>query len=389
MNKKMRELMAKIQQKTEEAKALMQEGENKDIDKANELLDEVDALKKEYDTEKRLYEAEKEANTPTEGELLEAKKNKEALEDISKFAKAVRGFIRKRLVEGVDEDGGYTVPEDVSTKIEHYKDVDYSLEQDIDVVPVTTNKGSRTFQKKTDVSTFVDIDENGEITEEIEAPKFERLPYHIQDRAGFMPVSNDLAEDSDNNIMNVVAEWLGKADVATTNKKIIEKVNEKEKVDLQNIDGIKKAVNVTLGQAYKNGAKIYTNDDGLNYLDTLKDKNGRDLLNPNPTDPAKLQLRCGTTVLDIKVLPNKILASDDTKAPFIIGNLFDYVRKYVRKKISIAASTVAVIGNFNAFANNMTLLRAIVRDDYKVKDADSIVNGYIDTASATSATTGE
>ena len=25
----------------------------------------------------------------------------------------------------------------------------------------------------------------------------------------------------------------------------------------------------------------------------------------------------------------------------------------------------------------MTLLRAILRDDYRVKDADSIVNGYI------------
>ena len=252
------------------------------------------------------------------------------------------------------------------------------MESDIDVVPVSTNKGARTYQKKTDVDTFVDIDENGEITNEIEAPKFERVPYAIQDRAGFMPVSNDLANDSDANIMEIVAEWLGKANVATTNKKVLAKVAEKAQVDLKDINGIKKALNVTLGQAYKNGAKIYTNDDGLNYLDTLSDENGRPLLNPDPTAPATMTLRCGTTVLPIKVLPNKVFATTGTKVPFVIGNLFDYVRKYDRQSMSIKASDVASIGNFNAFAHNMTLLRAIVRDDYRVKDADSIVNGYID-----------
>lgn len=380
MNKKMREILAKIEAKTAEAKGFT-EGENKDLAKANALLDEVDALEGEYETEKRLFEAEKltgtqGVTTPVEPKGQESKQES----DIAKFAKAVRQFIKKGLVEGVDEDGGYTVPEDVSTKIEHYRDVDYALEDDIDVVPVTKNKGSRTYQKKTDVDLFVDIDENGNIANEIEAPKFERLPYAIQDRAGFMPVSNDLIEDSDANILGIVTEWLGKSSVATTNAKVLAKVAEKAQTDLKDIKGIKTALNVTLGQAYKNGAKIYTNDDGLNYLDNLTDENGRPLLNPDPTAPAKLQLRCGTTVLPIKVLPNKVFKSNGTKVPFIVGNLFDYVRKYKRKAISLKASDVAAIGGFNAFAQNMTVIRALVRDDYRVKDVDSIVNGYIDTS---------
>lgn len=380
MNKKMRELLAQIEAKTNEAKSFMADGENKDVAKATALLDEVDSLKAEYEAEARLYEMSKAQNTPTEDEIQAQKKAKDQESTLKKFVGAVKAFIKKGLVEGVDEDGGYTVPEDVSTKIEHYKDVDYALEADIDVVPVTTNKGSRTYQKKTDVDTFVDIDENGEITNEIDAPKFERLPYAIQDRAGFMPVSNDLVNDSDANILNTVAEWLGKANVATTNKKVLELVATKEQTDLANLDGIKKAVNVTLGQAYKHGAKIYTNDDGLNYLDTLKDENGRYLLNPDPTNPAQLQLRCGTTVLPVKALPNKVFKSNGTKVPFIVGNLFDFVRKYDRQHMSIKASDVASIGGFNAFAQNMTVLRAIVRDDYRVKDVDSIVNGYIDTS---------
>lgn len=382
MNKKMRDLVAQIEAKTAEAKALMAEGENKDVAGATALLDEVDALKAELEAEKRIYEMTKNDNAPTEKQIQDKHKENDEDNALTKFAKAVRGFIKKGLVEGVDADGGYTVPEDISTKVEHYKDVDYSLQDDIDVVPVKTNKGSRTYQKKTDVGTFVDLDENGEITNEIEAPKFERLPYTIQDRAGFMPVSNDLVADSDANIISIMTEWLGKANVATTNKKVLEKIAEKVAVDLKDIDGIKKALNVTLGQAYKNGAKIYTNDDGLNYLDTLKDQNGRPLLNPDPTAPAQLQLRCGTTVLPVKVLPNKVWASNGTKIPFVVGNLFDYVRKYDRQHMSIKASDVASIGGFNAFAQNMTLLRAIVRDDYRVKDADSIVNGYIEVTEA-------
>ena len=380
MNKKMREILAQIQAKTAEAKSYMT-GENKDVTKANAIMDEVDALQKEYDAEKRIYDAEKangvQSATVTVEDNATAKKTES---ETAKFVKAVKSFITKSLVEGVDADGGYTVPEEVSTEIEKYKDVDYSLESDIDVVTVKTNKGSRTFQKKGDVDTFVDIDENGEIANEIEAPKFERLPFAIQDRAGFMPVSNDLINDSDANILGVVTEWLGKANVATTNAKVLAKVAEKAQIDLKDINGIKKALNVTLGQAYKNGAKIYTNDDGLNYLDTLVDKTGRPLLNPDPTAPATMQLRCGTTVLTIKVLPNKVFKSNGTKVPFIVGNLYDYVRKYNRNQMSLKASDVATIGGFNAFAQNMTVIRAIVRDDYRVKDADSIVNGYIDTS---------
>lgn len=384
MNKRMRELLTQIQEKTLQAKAFM-DGENKDVAKANEIMDQVDALQKELEMEKKIFEAEKMASaessvTPVVG--VEAPETEKKADQVADFAKAVRNIIKgvpagTGLAEGVGERGGYTVPEDVSTRIEYYKDVDYSLESDIDVVGVSTNKGSRTYQKKTTPNTFVDIDENGAITEEIAAPQFERLPYAIQDRAGFMPVSNDLIDDSDANIVDVVAQWLAKADVNTTNKKVLALVAGKEQTDLKDINGIKKALNVTLGQAYKAGAKIYTNDDGLNYLDTLVDSTGRPLLNPDPTAPANLQLRCGTTVLPIKVLPNSVMATSTNKVPFIVGNLFDYARKYDRKKTTIDASTVATIGSFNAFAQNMTLMRAIQRNDYRVKDKDSIVNGFI------------
>lgn len=382
MNKRMRELLTQIQEKTAQAKAFMT-GENKDVAKATALMDEVDALNKEYETEKRIYEADKANGAESATAKVEPTGAEKPETALTKFVKAVRSIISgKRLSEGVNEDGGFTVPEDIQTTVNHWAEASYSLLTDIDVVPVSTNKGARTYQKKADADVFVDLDENGAITKEIAAPQFERITYSIQDRAGFMPVSNDLINDSDANIIQVVSEWLGKANVATSNAKILAIITAKAQVAFNGIAGIKHAVNVTLGQAYKSGAKIVTNDDGLNYLDTLVDQNGRPMLNPDPTDSAKLTLRCGTMVLPIKVLPNKVLATSGTKIPFIVGDLKSGIRKYDRQSMSIKASDVAVIGDFNAYAMNMTLFRAIMRDDYKELDPDAYVYGYIDSAVA-------
>lgn len=390
MNRKMREIQAKIVEKTAQAKAFM-DGENKDVEKAAQIMDEVDALQKEFDTEKRLYEAEKAAGSQEATEPMtdsasakEAEVSGEAL-----VAKQVRAILNpkkfagdKSLVESVDADGGYTVPEDIQTQVNHYPEIVDSLLSEIDVVPVNTNKGARTYQKKGDTEAFMDLDENGEITKEIAAPKFERINYTIKDRAGFMPVSNDLVNDSDANIMAIVTQWLGRANIATANAKIMEIINLKNKVDFKNMAGIKHCVNVTLGQVYKSGIKIITNDDGLDYLDNLVDGNGRPMLNPDPTDSAKLQLRCGTVVVPIKVLQNKTLKTDGTKVPFIIGDLKQGIRKYDRQSMSLMASNVATIGSFNAFAMNMTVVRAILRDDYRALDNDAYVVGYIDTAAS-------
>lgn len=390
MNKKMREILAQIDAKTKEAKSFM-EGENKDLDKANALMDEVDKLRKEYNAEKRIFDAEKARGTegaPQDPENVGEKATVSGEVIVAKEVRAIMAPAKyaadKDLQESVDADGGYTVPEDIQTAVNRWPEIVYSFLDDISVENVSTNKGARTYQKKADTEAFVDLDENGAITKKITAPQFERITYNIQDRAGFMPVSNDLTADSDANISAIVTEWLGRANIATANEKILEIIKAKTQVAMDGIDGIKKIVTVTLGQAYKSGAKIITNDDGLNWLDTLKDETGRYLLNPDPTDSTRLTLRCGTVVVPVKVVPNKAFASTGTKIPFVIGDLKAGIRKYDRQSMSLKASDVAVIGDFNAFTMNMTLIRAILRDDYKELDGDAYVYGYVDTTAADS-----
>ena len=115
MNKKMRELLNKIAQKRMMAKGFMEDGENKDLEKAAALMDEADELQKEYDLEARMYEAEKEDNTPSEEEIAEKKEKEKEETATAKFAKGVRAIITKDFTagnsEGIAANGGYTVPE--------------------------------------------------------------------------------------------------------------------------------------------------------------------------------------------------------------------------------------------------------------------------------------
>lgn len=119
MNKRMRELKEKMDAKVLEARALL-DGENKDVEKSTKLMNEVDELKKEFDLEKRLFDHDQEEAKDASDKQAEKKAEKDSTK---KFAKTVRAMVRKEVTpmsEGVDADGGYTVPVDISTKINEY-----------------------------------------------------------------------------------------------------------------------------------------------------------------------------------------------------------------------------------------------------------------------------
>lgn len=432
MNKKMRELLALIDQKTAEARSYM-DGENKDVSKASEILDEVDSLKKEYETEKRLMEGEKNEIAPKAQEQIKTRTKDEALAAFGKAAKA--GFRVKTndydgtLNETVSADGGYTVPEDIMTIVNEYREAQFSFLDLVRKENVKTESGARTFKKRAQMTGFSKVGEASKIGA-AQTPEFERVTYAIEKYAGYLPVTNELRYDSDANIGRIVAEWLGDESRATANNLILAAIQSNgSAVNFGNLDGIKEALNVTLGAAFKPTSVIVTNDDGLQYLDTLKDSQQRYMLQPNPSDPMKLQLAAGATVVPLKVVPNAIMpstptysASTDTSVaagktyytrsgsgtaespyvytkvvsptgnpstssyyemdaypqmPFIIGDLKEGVWFWDRQRVNIAESTIAAIGSLNAFEQDLTIYRAIEREDVTLRDADAFVWGYI------------
>ena len=369
MNKRMRELQALITSKTAEAKSFM-DGENKDIVKANGILDEVDALQKEFETEERILKASK-AGVPVE----EPKAEEPAVDSIKAFADAARHGFKAAMNEGTPADGGYTVPVDISTKINKLKENHFSLRGYIDHETVSTNTGSRTYQTRAQQTGFTQVGEGGKIGE-VTGPKFSRINYSVKKYAGYMPVTNELLADSDAAIANVITEWIAGESVATENAQILAKVNAVEATAFAGIKDIKKAVNVTLS-AFKGGIVIYTNDDGVQYLDTLEDKNGRPLLSPDPTKPMELRLSVGARSIPVVQIPNEVLASDGTKVPFIVGDLKEFMKEFDRAQLSIMQSTTAAVTGFNAFEEDMTLFRGIMRADFVVKDEKAIVRGEL------------
>lgn len=380
MNKRMREILAKIQEKTAQAKTFMVEGENKDVAKANALMDEVDALKAEYETEKRIYETEKDEGAPTDKEIEDKSKEK-AIDAVEKFGRDAReGFrLNKSMNEGTPADGGYTVPEDIVTKIETYRDAKFSLLSLVRRIKVNTNKGQRTFKKRSQQTGFTKVGEGAKIGAKA-TPQFERISYEIEKYAGYFPVTNEVLADSDANLGNVLIEWIGDESRVTANNLILEQIATKDAVDLVNMDGIKKAINVTLGQAFKNTAKIVTNDDGLQYLDTLKDGNDRYLLAPMPGDVMGMTLQVGANRIPVEVVPNSDMPTKENKVPFIIGDLNEGIVYWDRAVMNIKISDVAVVGDLNAYEEDLTLYRAIEREDVTTRDTDAFVNGYITVA---------
>lgn len=386
MNKKMRELLNKIAQKRMMAKGFMEDGENKDLEKAAALMDEADELQKEYDLEARMYAAEKAENTPSEEEVAE-KKEKEKEETVTaKFAKGVRAIITKDFTagnsEGISANGGYTVPEEIETKVQRLRETQESLIDLVSVKKVNTNKGRETYKTRGEYTGFSSIGEGGKLPRK-SGLKFSTIEYTINKYGGYMAVTEELLEDSDEDIEAMLVEWLANESRVTRNNLVVATIKSKAAVDLANLDGIKKSLNVTLSK-FKNSAVIVTNNDGIQYLDTLKDKNDRPLLNPDPTDPTQLRLRCGTTTVPVKEFDNETIKTVDNKVPFYIGDFKEGIKFFDRKQLTLLASNVATVKGetdneaLNAFEDDLMLIRGIEREDIETRDEKAFVNGYIE-----------
>lgn len=219
----------------------------------------------------------------------------------------------------------------------------------------------------------------------VDGPAFEVINYNIKKYAGFLPVTNELLADSDANITNVLTTWLARQDVATRNKLALALLNTKSATAIKGLDDIKKIINVTLGQLFAPYTTIVTNDDGMNYLDTLKDSTGAYLLKPNRDQESAMpmQLAVGARRVPIMTVPDSIMPSDTTTTsgktiiPLYIGDFNEAGKIFDRQKLQIMSSNVAAAGSFNAFEQDMTMFRGIVRLDMVAKDPNAFVHAAL------------
>lgn len=394
MPKKLKELLDRINSKKTEVINLTNEKKFDDAEKAKaELIN----LQKQFDLLQDVVDPDVPAPEPTPEPTPAPKdthvvgaKDKDAVHE---FADAARhGFYNADTPnnEGTGLKGGYTVPTDILTRINQFKEDEFDLSKFADSENVTTNSGRRTYQSRADLAGFSLVGEGAKINQAA-GPQFQILEYAIKKYAGFFPVTNELLADSDANITSVLTQWIARQDVATRNNLILNLLKGITPTAFSGYKDIKKAIIATLGSKY-NDLAIYTNDDGVNYIDTeFVDGNGRSLLVNDLQTSLGMRFAAGGRLIPIRQIPNTILASDSkttqgsTIIPVFIGSMKEFVKVFDRQKLTILSSNVAQAGNFNAYDQDMMLFRAIDRLDVVKKDDQSMVYGQITVKDSTAA----
>ena len=126
---------------------------------------------------------------------------------------------------------------------------------------------------------------------------FGQQPYTLANKGAIIPVGLDLLEDSDEDVVALVAEVFEGARIKSTNKEVITELgkatNTIENVDFTGvalIDAIKSALNEKLAGVYATNAKIVMSQTDFAAMVNLKDKQGRYYVQPVVTEPGKYQI---------------------------------------------------------------------------------------------------
>ena len=380
----MKDQMNELRQMQEEFEMMMELDEDEKEGIENQIKD---GEEREVSGEKKKYTKKQIAKAFVNQIVCGLRKTKMTEED-----REIMTSVQDAMSEGSDEDGGFTVPSDIQTDIHELRRTSDDLEQYVNREPVTTKDGSRVFEIDADATPWKDVEEGAEFQEEA-TPQFRKIVYKITKKGGILKVTRELLKDSAENVLGSLNKWIAKKSRATRNAAILKVMNEITKgkeIAVSDCDDLKDIFNTVLDPAIADGSIVITNQNGFNYLDKLKDKDGNYIMQPDVTDKTKMLL-FGT--YPIKKISNKVLKSEavkkgggeadkDTivsyKHPIFIGDTKEAVTLFDREKISIEISTEAG----DLWNKDQTGIKVRDRFDVQAVDTEAIVKGEISVAVA-------
>ena len=300
---KMKELKAQILNigaeiiaKTEELKSVLNED---NLEKAREVRAEIDYLKSqktEAENNLKVYEtAEAGSDVKTVGQAHKVEEEtKSYRESVNEFIRS-KGRIRNEGLrfEGQDEvlvpvneavnpatDGlkkteteKVTSKEIVTTPIREVKTV-LDLKQFVTIHKASKGEGSYPILKKA-TSKMVSVEEL-EKNPALAKPDFTDVAWKVKTYRGAIPLSQEAIDDADVDLLAIVAEAATQIKVNTTNDAISGVLKTFEAKEAADLDDIKAILNVNLDPAYN--VSFVVSQSFYQKLDTMKDKNGRYLL---------------------------------------------------------------------------------------------------------------
>jgi len=217
-----------------------------------------------------------------------------------------------------------------------------------------------------------EIDEMGTVPNNSDQPAFSKVTYALAKRGLRIPISNELMQDEDANLMAYLGRWFAKKLVITENYLLIAALQTLTCTALTSgsitAEGaIKTILNKTLDPAISNAAVVITNQTGFDCLDQLVDDTGRGLLQPDPTNATQKKIfGHNVRVVSDAQLPN---LSTNTYAPFFIGDMKEFATLFHKGTFEVASTDVGG----DAWVKDLTEVRGIARLGVSKFDANAAV----------------
>lgn len=372
MNKKLQELRRNLTAKLKEARELIDAGK---VEEGQAATKEAQEIKDKIVLEEQMQELEETVSDGNEVvEVEETRNKKKPVETRTALVKYLQGKHltkeeRDVLVEtttpGDDQNSvAVIIPQDIYTEINELKRQYKPLKQFVDVQTTSTTSGSFVYENGDTIEPFVDITEATEIGEML-SPTLKQQKFAITDKGGILPISNTLLSDEKGGLVKYINKWIARKSVITDNRKILAVLKANGiKISASTHAEIKSAINTKLDPELLNGAIIITNQNGFDIMDNWVDATGKPILQPNPQDTTKKML----SGINIEVYANTNIKDENGASPVYIGNLEEAVKFMDREEMALAVSKEA------GFTKNLTLIRAIQRDDVVTKDVNSYLN---------------
>ena len=404
MNKEMQKLLKQINDKKNAVRSLANEGKMDEAKKAKaelvELQDKFNLLADLEDDDLDGIEDSLNngrAKDITGGAVDKATKKKNLVKAFVNIVKC--GFLKREPDEAdvtvykdalssdttANEDGemgiGVTIPEDIRTDIIELRRSDDNLEQYVNVEGVTTKSGSRNIEVDAESVPFDNVEEEEDFPE-MDEPKFKAIKYAIKKKGGILKLTAELFEDTAANVMAYINKWIAKKTKATRNAMILKVLNAMtagKEVVISTIDSLKDVFNVSLDPAIATSSMVITNQSGYNYLDKLKDADGKYILQPNPTMATQMLLFGKYPIVKVS---NKVIKSTEIKNgevvtgykhPVYIGDLKEAITLFDRNVMTIDMNDKAA----GLWEKDMTGIKVRDRFDVQPVDEAAVIKGEI------------
>ena len=320
---------------------LQKELEEKQAEKAK-LEEEIEDLQKQVDEQNR------KAPTFKDVEQRGGKK----LEERDAIAKFIRTG-QTRDIEGLkttDSGSAALIPTEV-LKPHFLEKTRNPLLDLVQRVKVNSGSGKYPVIKKTD-SKMASTDEL-KANPELGKPSISEIDYSIKTYRGYIPVSQEMIDDADYDIMSIVEDEVFNQGENTELSLVATILKSATQADAAGFDGIKDIYNKKLKSIYK--ASIVVTQSMFAALDKVKDKNGRYMLQTDVASPTGYSFG-GKTIYPV----DDTVFGSEGDMKFFIGDVSEFVKLFDRSQVSVKWVNNDIYGQ---------LLGLFIRLDVKKVDA--------------------